>query len=285
MWQGAFVLRCRKCLGHHGPLMPRILEELVDRLIFWPSVIMMGLAIRRSCCELPRRDREKLGQTVDMWLANTSQGYNPNLVTCQIDGDFYSDSVLQYCPDITNHLAEFFMCRQRDCLWVGDPTQWIRQLDGEHCKCPQCLHDYHPWARTDCTVPVQKILVAHMGDNFQAWPIQWPDSATTRMFNRWEEIWNHLHWKFLGMQQHEIVTVLTEKARSGHRQFFQNYTFNRQRKVRQLNETDSRGPWICKHLEGEGKLKGFHYLYDPFTVELTWDDLREVLLREFVIQA
>ena len=59
----------------------------------------------------------------------------------------------------------------------------------------------------------------------------------------------------------------------------------RQREVRQLNETDSRGPWICKRLEGEGKLKGFHYRYDPFTVELTWDDIREVLLREFVIQA
>ena len=125
MWQGAFTLRCLRCLERHGPSMPRILEEPVDRLFFWPSVVIMGLAIKRSFCELPRRDRKELWRSVGMWQADTSHD-NLNIVTCQIDGDFCSDSVLQYCPDITNHLAEFFMCRQRDCLWVGDPTQWIR---------------------------------------------------------------------------------------------------------------------------------------------------------------
>ena len=105
------------------------------------------------------------------------------------------------------------MCRQRDCLFVCEPSHWVKRLMSEHFRCPRCIHEYQPWSMQGDVVPAQKLLVVRHEDVWHAWPCEWQDSYTTRLQNRMKDIWNDLGVVLRGKSHAEIIEYFCEKAR------------------------------------------------------------------------
>ena len=84
------------------------------------------------------------------------------------------------------------MCRQRSCLFVAEPSQWVKRLLSEHFRCAWCIHEYQPWSMAGDAVPAQKLWVVKTEGTYHMWPVEWQDSHLTRMQNRWKEIWGDL---------------------------------------------------------------------------------------------
>ena len=123
-------------------------------------------------------------------------------------------------------------------------------------------------------ISAQKLLVAHEGDVWQAVPCEW-DSTTTPFLDGLKESWN-MDTEWRGLRHEEIVQVFQKKARLGQRPFFRDFTFDKQADVDDLNKHSIKhvaDPWTYSHLEGAGKLKGFHFKYSEGDPVLTNDDM------------
>ena len=227
--------------------------------------------------KLSDEEQLQVHHALDDWQTNyEGEAMDPSITERIIDGVFLKDVTLQYCAGITSNLAEFFMCRQRDCLWVCEPVQWIKRVSSEHFRRAKCIHEYQPWSGIGDVIPTQKLMVAHQGDAWRAWPCEWVDSNTTQLQNRLKEIWNKFETELRGLKHEDIVKVFQEKARMGQRPFFQDHTFDKQHDVDELNKhgiKNAADPWTYGHLEGDGKLKGFHFKYSDTDAVLSFDDV------------
>ena len=177
------------------------------------------------------------------------------------------DMTLQYLPDITSTLAEFFMCGHRLCLWVGDPAHWIHNAFREQLRCPRCLQEYDQ---------DNILLVLHKGDMCQAWPCQVAPHIR-RLLNHWKGMWNNLDGKLFGLTHRDIVQHVRQTSRVGKRLFYQSYTFDKQYAVNVLNADKNLDFWTYSHLEGDGHLLGFHFQYTLETKKLHTDELSAIL--------
>ena len=190
------------------------------------------------------------------------------------------DKTSQYCDDICKGLAEFFMCRNFECLFVTNSSQWVRRSWGEKLRCPMCNQEYLPWAGASTKIPCQKLLILSKGNNHKMYPIEWSDSTQTLLKNQIKEIFMDLKTELKGCNGHEqIRTFFEEKARTSMRPYFQSYTYGQQGHIDWLNAQPGKNqsdPWTYKHIEGEGVLKGFHFKYEEGTPILDYKETARI---------
>ena len=68
------------------------------------------------------------------------------VVQSVLDSVFTPDVVSQYVDDITDTLSEYFVCRDKSCLFVTCPALWVRRThSGKNKRCPQCCREYRLW--------------------------------------------------------------------------------------------------------------------------------------------
>ena len=112
-----------------------------------------------------------------------------------------------YLTEVVRSLGEYFICRVLDCGVFGLPTHWLARRCGGQWACPRCLTRYLPWQSTSTWADCQKIMVWEMDADDETLPpdevlptavirmtgvavqlVQWPDTATTVLINRFKEI-------------------------------------------------------------------------------------------------
>ena len=82
------------------------------------------------------------------------------VVQSVLDSVFTPDVVSQYVDDITDTLSEYFVCRDKSCLFVTFSTPWVRRTHNEQCHCPQCCRKYRPWVTDTGSLTPQKAVGA-----------------------------------------------------------------------------------------------------------------------------
>ena len=178
------------------------------------------------------------------------------------------DKTSQYCDDICKGLAEHFMCRNMECLFVTNSAQWVRRTTKEKFRCPKCLQEYKPWVASNTRINCQKLMVlSKSGGKTKMYPVQWSDTTQQLLKNRLKEIFMDLKTELRGVNGHEAIREFwEEKARNCARPYFDDHTFSGQAEIDWINSQgaeNQKDPWTYKHIEGENKLKGFFYKHDP----------------------
>jgi len=95
-----------------------------------------------------------------------------------------------YLTEIAHGVTISFMCRQKGCLFFGKNDQWIKHVESEHFRCPQCGERYRPWSFGKGEFPAQKVL--HVVDPVTQVdciiPCTWPGSDEDKWLNNMVEI-------------------------------------------------------------------------------------------------
>ena len=125
----------------------------------------------------------------------------------------------QLLSAVVDQVDEFYVCRQRACLYIGRNTDWVTNVrdGGWHFLCPICGEQYKPWSMKPGYIQASKVLVIpgpkwsqyimrpkrmssrHLllpcefdhedsDDEWQVIPFIWQDTATQTLMNRWKEI-------------------------------------------------------------------------------------------------
>ena len=72
---------------------------------------------------------------------------------------FFPDSMAQWLHEIVKGVDQYFICRRKDCLFVGLNSMWA-YVPGGYCRfrCPGCGFRYQPWLSKASLIPAQKVL-------------------------------------------------------------------------------------------------------------------------------
>ena len=121
---------------------------------------------------------------------------------------FVSDFEAQFMSEIVTGLDEYFMCRQKHCMFVCRNTDWIHNAahnppqkgDPVHYRCPKCGQQYRPWMQKPNYCKANKVYVLDqqsacyldgteiLKGTVMVYPIEWPDTPTTNLVNEFKQI-------------------------------------------------------------------------------------------------
>ena len=95
-----------------------------------------------------------------------------------------------YLTEVADGVTISFMCRDKTCLYYGMNDQWIKRVDSEHFRCPQCGKFYQPWTQANGEVCAQKVL--HIVDPVTSVatviPCEWPGEREDKWLNTMVEM-------------------------------------------------------------------------------------------------
>ena len=144
----------------------------------------------------------------------------------ELDSKFkIQDFEAQFLSELVPGTDEFFLCRQRSCLYVGLNTDWVTNKRRSQYSCPMCGEQHRPWREQPGYVKSNKVFLVEkatkaqmmhvmgtdapsilsatagatqrsrpMGDHY-VFPIVWTETATSALQNKFKSITGELDEK------------------------------------------------------------------------------------------
>ena len=128
--------------------------------------------------------------TLRNYLANVNGEAADPCFQSSIDGQTLPAKDVAYLTTLATGLTVSFVCRSPSCLFYGQNHQWIKKIDSEQFRCPQCGMLYQPWSQAKGQFPAQKVLsmTCPRSGLTRCWPCKWPESAEDGWLNKMAEI-------------------------------------------------------------------------------------------------
>ncbi len=192
----------------------------------------------------------------------------------------------QFMSEIVTGLDEYYICRKKDCLFVGLNTDWIE--NGGQYRCPSCTTRYQPWVQGQGLIPAQKMLVVHPHDTLDTalgsmekgavnfYLMEWQETSTQTLTNKFKEIALSLNEEIKNLTGEQLLFVLRDLVRNtGQRGYFKHMEVSPMARS-QIDHLNQQGrnverPWKLEHLR-DG-YKGNFYKYKEGENILTYDDV------------
>ena len=110
-----------------------------------------------------KSDRAKLKavqEVMDEWVAEYDRKVEDPTYIPQLRPKFVPIEVTDYLHEIVKGLSEFWICRLKDCGFVGLPTDWVENNGpDDQFLCPDCGRQYLLWVQSGRRAKAQNILV------------------------------------------------------------------------------------------------------------------------------
>jgi hypothetical protein len=83
-----------------------------------------------------------------------------------------------------------FLCRQPTCFFYGMNDQWIKHIESDRYRCPQCGVLYQPWTQKKGEYAAQKVLSFTDLESKKVFqiPCKWPQNEEDGWLNKQAEI-------------------------------------------------------------------------------------------------
>ena len=84
-----------------------------------------------------------------------------------------------YLTKMTNHTSVSWLCRYPACGFFGMNHSWVKHVEREKFRCPQCGLEYLPWSVAKGQVMAQKVvtITCPITGDVMHLPVSWPSGA------------------------------------------------------------------------------------------------------------
>ncbi len=220
-----------------------------------------------------------------------------NLAKAALDDDailelrtmFIDESLTQYMSAVIAGIDEYFICRWKECGYVGLNAHWIKMVRRWQFRCPDCINKYKPWAKMDegkgeHLIKAQKIIVIDpkrreghpdhglraLGDlvdindkinSVSMMLCEWPQTEVCNLINQFKEITGQLYKDVEKMNYRDIEQELIQTAKLMKRSYMTTKSLSpsSRQQINDINKNSSE-QWDISAVD-EG-YQGFNYKYN-----------------------
>jgi len=154
------------------------------------TILRLQVIATRMSLDSNEHCRTAAGEITRVYLEELdSVAFDPESKTTSTGWTLKSEEA-GYLTNITKTVTLSFMCRHTDCLFFGMNDQWIKNVNSEHFRCPQCGHNYMPWKAGLNLHPAQKVLTVTnpLSGHIWCFPCTWAETREANWLNMMAEV-------------------------------------------------------------------------------------------------